>query len=415
MANVCTRNLTPDDYAVGFPQLVELDVVIDASIASTYIVEDVYPAGWSVVGGSISPGSGVDNGTSVRWFFLDSLSRSLSYEVMPAGSGTQAFSGTCDSDGPGGFQSVATVGESSTDESLTTPPGTTTTAPPVTTTAPPGATSVVRTFAVVDYTPGMPFGVSIAVTVGNGGTDHATYIVEEFVPAGWMPSSISDSGNFNGTSIRWFFLDSNNRTLTYDIAPPLSETACRSFAGHGLFDGGTVGFLAKPITGDTSICQGAAPPIRDLGTIGSGDGAGRGENMTSEVEHYADGSLRPPTGPDDIGALPRAREAALPASEAIDAGQLINIFNDGGVAKARLADQSDSREAHAWATNFAQAGDAVIFRSHGSVNDRMSGLTPGSEYYLAEDGGVDTSTGSDPISQKVGVALSATELLFLPE
>jgi hypothetical protein len=281
------------------------------------------------------------------------------------------------------------------------------------TTPPPGATSVVRAFGAPTYTPDVALGVTLDATVGAG--DAATYVVEEFTPFGWEPSAIGDGGVFNGVSIRWFFLDAVSRTLSYQITPPLDETACRSFAGHGLFDGGGPGFFAVSATGDTAICQGAAPPVRDLRTIGSGAGSGAGENMSSEIEHYGDGSLRPQAGPDEIGAMPPARDSALLVSEDIDAGQLVNIFQDGGAAKARLADQSSSRPAHGWATGFASVGDAVVFHLYGSVNGRLSGLTPGSDYYLAEDGGIDTNASASPISQKVGVALSGSQLLFMPE
>jgi hypothetical protein len=401
MANSCTRNLTPDAYTPGSPTTVNLTVQVDP--ATAYIVEEIYPPGWVI--GNISPAA-VDNGTSIRW--LGFSSGVLSYTATPPGdeTGSNDWGGTASFDGPGGFEFGDIGGETSSQAAAAT-----TTSSPATT-APPGATTVVRAFDTPTYTPDVAFGVTLDATVGSG--DAATYIVEEFTPFGWEPSAISNGGVFNGTSIRWFFLDANSRTLSYQITPPLDETACRSFAGHGLFDGGP-GFFAVAVTGDTSICQGAAPPVRDLRTIGSGAGSGAGENMSSEIEHYGDGSLRPPAGPDEIGAMPPARDSALLVSEDIDAGQLINIFDDGGVAKARLADQSSSRPAHGWAASFASVGDAVVFHLYGSVDNRLSGLTPGSEYFLAEDGGIDTDAGASPISQKVGVALSASQLLFMPE
>ena len=415
MANSCIRNLTPDAYVPGSPTAVSLAVQVDPGTA--YIVEEIYPPGWAV--GSIAPAA-VDNGISIRWFgFYSGSPPVLSYTATPPPGETGIHywdSGSyAEFDGPGGNEFQAIGGETSSDlAGTTTAPATTvpaTTAPA--TTVPPGATTVVRAFDTPTYTPDIAFGVTLDATVGSG--DAASYVVEEFTPFGWMPSAISDGGVFDGTSIRWFFLDANSRTLSYQITPPLDETACRSFAGHGLFDGGVPGFFAVPVTGDTAICQGAAPPVRDLRTIGSGAGSGAGENMTSEIEHYGDGSLRPPAGPDEIGAMPPARDGALLVSEDIDAGQLINVFQDGGVAKARLADQSSSRPAHGWAASFASVGDAVVFHLYGSVDNRLSGLTPGDVYYLAEDGGIDTDASASPISQKVGVALSGNQLLFMPE
>ena len=400
--NTCVSDFTPDDYTPGSPITVTLTTTIDTGSSSTYIVEDTYPTGWTI--SNLSTG-GVDNGTSVRWFFLDNADRVLSYDATPPAleTGLKSFSGTIDSDGPGGFQSGTIAGERDADLATTT------------TTVPPGAgAQVCRTFSAATYTPGVAFGVELAANIPAG--DHATYIVEEFTPFGWIPDTISDGGVFNGTSIRWLFLDSTNRNLTYNITSPLDETATRSFAGHGLFDGGTVGFRAVSITCDTSISQGAAPPVRDLTPIVSSVVCGAGENMSAEIEHYGDGALRPTAGPDEIGAFPCVWDgAALLVSEDIDAGDLINIWNDGGVAKARKADQSDSRPSHGWADDFGSVGDAVRVRTFGSTNSRLAGLSPGSEYWLAEDGGLDTNSGASPIAQKVGIALSVSELLFLPE
>jgi len=117
MASSCTRTFTPPyGYVAGQPVTVELDTVLDGSLASTHIVEDTYPAGWAI--SSITPGSGSDNGTSVRWFFLDSMSRTLSYVATPPGpeSGPAVWGGTIETDGPGGYQSEATGGETTLDD-----------------------------------------------------------------------------------------------------------------------------------------------------------------------------------------------------------------------------------------------------------------------------------------------------------
>ena len=81
---------------------------------STYIVEELYPAGWTV--GAISNG-GSDNGTTVRWFFLDNTNRVMTYVITPPAleTGAAAFSGTIDTDGPGGFQSASIGGATSYD------------------------------------------------------------------------------------------------------------------------------------------------------------------------------------------------------------------------------------------------------------------------------------------------------------
>lgn len=108
--------MPPYGYVAGQPVAVTLSVDVDGSLASTYIVEEEYPAGWTVSG--ISPMGGADNGTTIRWFFLDNLDRSLTYNITPPGgeSGPASWSGTIDTDGSGGYQSVPTGGGSSLDD-----------------------------------------------------------------------------------------------------------------------------------------------------------------------------------------------------------------------------------------------------------------------------------------------------------
>lgn len=107
----------------------------------------------------------------------------------------------------------------------------------------------------------------------------------------------------------------------------------------------------------------------------------------------------------------------LPASEALDAGDFVNIFDDAGVAKARKADNSNGRPADGFvSTAVTLSGDAAIHPLDG-VNAAMSALLPGKEYWLGTAGDVaDTPLDeTDPanankISQQLGKALSATEL-----
>ena len=404
MANQATRSFDLAGYVPGSPLVVTIQTFIDQGITIVYGILETYPAGWTV---SDITGPGDDTGTMVNWTFLDNQNETVTYTLTPppGTSGQAVWSGELGAMGMQGSDVVPIDCPCTLDEL-----GAATTGPPA------AESGVVRTFGVPAYTPGVAFGVTLAATVGNGGADADLYTVDEFPPFGWAPSNISHGGVFNGVSIRWVFVDNTDRVLAYDITPPLDETATRSFAGHGIFDGGLGGFNPVAITGDTSISQGAAPPVRDFTPIGSSAAAGAGENMTAEIEHYGDGSLRPPTGPDEIGAMPAVRDgAAILVSGDIEAGELLNIWNDSGVAKVRLADQSSSRPAHGWADGFASVGDAVAVRLFGSVDNRLSGMTPGAEYWLAEDGGIDTDGSAAPISQKVGVALSETELLFQPE
>lgn len=107
----------------------------------------------------------------------------------------------------------------------------------------------------------------------------------------------------------------------------------------------------------------------------------------------------------------------LPASEALDAGDFVNIWADSGTVKVRKADNSNGREAHGFVSDAVSlAADATVHPLDG-VNAAMSGLTPGAHYWLGTAGDVtDTPldeaapANANKVSQLLGVALSATEL-----
>lgn len=119
MPNTCVRSFSPaGGYTPGSPTTVTLVCTLDVGTTSTYIVEELYPAGWTV--SAISVG-GSDNGTTIRWFILEqtlTTPRTFTYDITPPllTTGTASFSGTIDSDGPGGFQSAAIGGATSYDE-----------------------------------------------------------------------------------------------------------------------------------------------------------------------------------------------------------------------------------------------------------------------------------------------------------
>jgi hypothetical protein len=105
----------------------------------------------------------------------------------------------------------------------------------------------------------------------------------------------------------------------------------------------------------------------------------------------------------------------LDASEALEAGNLINIWDDSGTTKARLADAGANKQADGYVLAAVDSGDPATVYSQG-INDQLSGMTGGVEYYLSASvpGGVtDTApTGSGNLVQRVGKAFSATELDF---
>lgn len=105
----------------------------------------------------------------------------------------------------------------------------------------------------------------------------------------------------------------------------------------------------------------------------------------------------------------------LNAAEALSASDLVNIFNDSGTAKARLADAGNQRQADGFVLEGVAMNDPATIYSTG-FNSELTGLTGGVEYYLSAStpGGITTTTptGSGDLVQRVGKAISATELDF---
>lgn len=126
----------------------------------------------------------------------------------------------------------------------------------------------------------------------------------------------------------------------------------------------------------------------------------------------ADGKLDPTMY--TAGSGPASR--SIPASEALTAGNLVNMYSNSGVLNVRKADNSNSRPAHGFVTaGVAALANATVYDLDGVITG-LSGLTPGSEYFLGTAGAVitpaldSTTATAGSIDQKIGVALSASEL-----
>ena len=106
----------------------------------------------------------------------------------------------------------------------------------------------------------------------------------------------------------------------------------------------------------------------------------------------------------------------VPASEAIGAGKFVNLWDDAGTLKARLAGNSNDRPAHGFVKNAAASAATATVYPLDAVNTALTGLTVGAVYYLGTAGDVitpaldATSAAAGSIDQKLGLATSATEL-----
>ena len=105
-------------------------------------------------------------------------------------------------------------------------------------------------------------------------------------------------------------------------------------------------------------------------------------------------------------------------SENLSAGNFVNIYNNAGTPTVRKADATDgSKRAHGYVKVAVTSPAAVDVYCDGE-NSVLSGLTPGSRYFLsASSPGTATTTPpstSGNLVQYLGTAFSATVLGFRP-
>ena len=111
----------------------------------------------------------------------------------------------------------------------------------------------------------------------------------------------------------------------------------------------------------------------------------------------------------------------IPASEALSAGSLVNIWTNSGVANARNADasQADGGKPCDGFVLVAVASGATANVYRNGLNTAKTGLSPGLDYYLdpATPGGITTTapTAANQTLQKVGKAISATSIDIQPQ
>ena len=105
---------------------------------------------------------------------------------------------------------------------------------------------------------------------------------------------------------------------------------------------------------------------------------------------------------------------SIVASENLSAGDFVNIWNDGGTAKARKADATSvGKEAYGFVLSSVTAPAAVSVYFEGA-NTSVTGQTPGVAF-LATTAGQSTATapsGSGNVVQRLGIATSATSITF---
>lgn len=109
----------------------------------------------------------------------------------------------------------------------------------------------------------------------------------------------------------------------------------------------------------------------------------------------------------------------LASSENLAAGDLVNVWDDSGTAKARKADASGgvAKRAHGFVLSAVTSPANATVYMEGTITG-LSSLTRGAQYYLSGTAGAVTATAPSTaahIIQEVGVAVSATEISFEPQ
>jgi hypothetical protein len=117
----------------------------------------------------------------------------------------------------------------------------------------------------------------------------------------------------------------------------------------------------------------------------------------------------------DVSVLPTGvgpDVTVVVASEALSAGDYVNIWDDAGTPKARLADNSNGRDAHGFVKDaVSSAANATVYFE--GANDDLTGLTIGARYYLGTAGDATATPPVAPgaaISQFLGYAINATTI-----
>lgn len=153
-----------------------------------------------------------------------------------------------------------------------------------------------------------------------------------------------------------------------------------------------LGILDSTIVNSKNTSAGAS----DAGKIGALDASGRWDVSMMPVGIGAD-------------------TASIVASEILAAGDLVNIWNDGGIAKVRKADGSTAgKEANGFVlTGVAALASATVYFE--GTNTQCTGLTPGVQFLSGTIAGKSlptAATGTGKIVQRVGFAISATAMNF---
>lgn len=160
---------------------------------------------------------------------------------------------------------------------------------------------------------------------------------------------------------------------------------------------------------DKFLQHDAAGGFREVEATAVG-GAGQASKIPAlDLSGRLDSTMMP-TG---IGA----ETSAIEAFGALAAGDFVNVFNDGGIAKVRKADASTGvAPANGFVlTAYTTGQTATVY--WGGLNNQVSGLTPGMHFLSTTPGASNhvAPSASGNIVQRLGFAVSSTVINFQPQ
>lgn len=152
--------------------------------------------------------------------------------------------------------------------------------------------------------------------------------------------------------------------------------------------------------------------IKQIAAVVTSAGAGNdGDLVALDATGKLDASVLPSgVGQNTVSAV---------ASEALAAGDLINLYNNAGTINCRKADATaEGKECYGFVkASVSNGGTATVYTS-GNILTGLSGLTPGARQYLGTTSGARTETPPSTagnVVQMVGIAASASTIAFEPE
>lgn len=113
-----------------------------------------------------------------------------------------------------------------------------------------------------------------------------------------------------------------------------------------------------------------------------------------------------------------AEVVSATASEALSAGNFVNIYDNGGTISCRKADATtNGKPADGFVLAAVSNGATATIYTAGNINTQVTGLTIGVDYYLSTTPGAITTTAPSTagnIVQRVGRSTKTTEIAFNP-